>query len=285
MHLTHHHHRVRFIGNIVVLGNFNEVSLHQNLGRCLHTQLVHQLKHKGAETLIKNSAEWQGSVTARVTCCGEHSTVFRSPFHPAQHCNGRGFWQPQGRVLSALLLYTHRQDSLVPPDRDINTIFLYLEASQSPQLSHPTPQSATNISHQPHEQGAEIHSRLSVLPALAILPVHYPVINCSNLVCAAQLPILLAVFGAQLVSNLQQEKNSVIIYILAFPPPHIPHYLQFPQPSPPPFAQISATKCTQLSSLSHSQGSRIPCTSETWYEVPICRAPKNVLCLSDRVQC
>lgn len=94
---------------------------------------MHQLKHKGAETLIRNSAELQGSVTARVTCYGEHSTAFRSLFHPAQHCNSRGFWQQQGRALSALLLYIHRQDSLAPPDRDINTILLCLKASQSPQ--------------------------------------------------------------------------------------------------------------------------------------------------------
>lgn len=179
---------------------------------------MHQLKHKSTETLIKNSAEWQGSVTARVTSCREHSAALRSPFHPAQHCNSRGFWQPQGRALSALLLYMHRQDSLAPPDRDINTMLLCLKAGQFSQPFHPIPQSATDISHQSHEQGTEIHSRLAVLPASAVLPVHYPVINCSNLVCAAQLPILLAVFGAQLVSNLQQERNSGIIYVLAFPP-------------------------------------------------------------------
>lgn len=41
-------HGIRLIGNVVVFGDLNEVTLHQNLGRGLHAQFVHKLKKKGA---------------------------------------------------------------------------------------------------------------------------------------------------------------------------------------------------------------------------------------------
>lgn len=40
---THPDHGVRFVRHVIVLGDLYQVALHQDLGRGLHTQLVHQL--------------------------------------------------------------------------------------------------------------------------------------------------------------------------------------------------------------------------------------------------
>lgn len=182
----------------------------------------------------RGSTTQPGSVPARATCRGEHSAVLRSPFLPPQHCYRGACWQPRGRAPRALSLSIHKQQRQTPPARHLSTTLLCFKAGKPQQRSCPTPPcskpqaSATGISGRKPQQ-TYLFCQLKL--AAAVLPVHYPVINCSNLVCPAQLPVLLAVFGTQLVSDLQQERNSGNMHSLAFPQPHVSCLLQ---PHSPP---------------------------------------------------
>lgn len=89
-------------------------------------------------------------------------------------------------------------------------------------------QSDCKHSHGP--RGQQTSAGVAALPAPPVLPVHYPVVDCPNLVCPAQLPILFAVLSTQLISNLQKERNSRTCTPLLSPTSN--HTSIHPPPSP-----------------------------------------------------
>lgn len=125
-------------------------------------------------------------------------------------------------------------------------------------------QSDCKHSHGP--KGQQTSAGVAALPAPPVLPVHYPVVDCPNLVCPAQLPILFAVLSTQLISNLQQERNSRTCTPLLSPTSN--HKYTHPPPSPS-FLPLS-TPVQQLQPPQMLQG----------HLVSICRA-HNVLCFND----
>lgn len=142
------------------------------------------------------------AIPARATSCGEQQAAPGRPLHPVQHAEGSH--RPGLYLLYPSPSTTSRAG---PPCLGPQH---HAPMQVGPGCTAPA-MLCSDCKHQPlatDPKGQQASAGVAVLPAPPVLPVHYPIVDGPNLVCPAQLSILLAVLSTQLISNLQQERNS-----------------------------------------------------------------------------
>lgn len=201
---------------------------------------MHQLEHKGAETVSGTRAvqhcrplfqPWPPAAGSTVQPWGGLSSQYSTATEKAA-----GNHRPGLHVLCSFLSTASTAWPCLPGTSALRS---HAPMQAGPPSSTAGPPSSA-VSHRPQPlatgkrgrepQQACLFCQLQL--AAAVPPVHYPVIDCPNLVRPAQLPILLAVLGTQLVSNLQ-KRNSGNVHTLAFPH-HTLHICRSPYSCPPP---------------------------------------------------